>query len=71
MFCDDLGMMTSFLRPVMSGSCFIFSGSAPATQAAVAWLSAAAAPDVTIAHSTPSNWASRFPAASMSWSRLT
>ena len=57
--------------PVVSGNRAIFSGSVPATQAAVTWHSAAAQPLVTSPHSHCINSPMRVPTASISSSRWT
>src|SRR5437016_5129107 len=64
-------MMTRLTMPSVKGSRTIFTGSLPATQAAVPSATAAALPQVTMPHSAPVNSAMRFPAASISSSKLT
>ena len=61
--------MTWSFRPVVSGTWRMASWSSPQTQAAVARVKAAAAPEVTSADSAPTSDAMRWPAASCSsWS---
>ena len=57
--------------PVVSGSLAIFSGSAPAMQAAVTWVRAEAQPAVMYPHSAPVSSANLTPTRSMSSSRCT
>ena len=47
------GMITSFLRPVRSGSRCMRSGFVPAIEAAVQWVKAAQQPAVIMPHSAP------------------
>ena len=65
------GMITRFAMPSVNGSFSIFTGSFPATQAAVPSATAAALPQVTMPHSAPVNSAIRAEAASINSSRLT
>ena len=64
-------MTTRLTMPSVNGSRSIFSGSLPATQAAVPSATAAALPQVTIPDSAPVSSARRRPAAAISSSRLT
>src|SRR5882724_408954 len=64
-------MITRLTIPSVNGRRNILTGSLPATQAAVPSATAAALPQVTRPHSAPVSSARRFPAASISSSRLT